>query len=352
MDDQSSRLTEPWYAQLAPENLVWTMQLGMWLGRILEEMVVLMKQSTFYLCAICLVVAPSWANAQFPGSQVKATLTQEELAEKKQKLYLLRNPGDPIRLDIKFGNQNTAGPDVNKPTAQTFPWAKFISPGTLEKEISLLTTQNQEHLANSGVFVGKGFKKIRDNYAVAASLFQVASQYDGNLKYKEEGAGLRDLLASIPMKIENDDAKPDDAMYAEAQLGQQALEKLAAGSKAGVANGPPRKGVEVTPDKAIMRRMELAQDRRIRGWTASADDFSKNAENIQHEAELLAVMCQIIMDKSYPTAEGEDYQGWAKQLQQDCIDIVAAVKSKNHDAASKASSDMLKQCSACHEGYR
>ena len=51
-------------------------------------------------------------------------------------------------------------------------------------------------------------------------------------------------------------------------------------------------------------------------------------------------------------AADDGYQGWAKKLQQDCVELVAAAKAKEVDKAKALAGDIAKQCAACHEAYR
>lgn len=281
-------------------------------------------------------------------------LTQAEVDAKRQRLYFLKNPGDKIKLDVEFPTEAKAtGPAVAKAAGSGYAWSKLAPAATLEKEIDRIVTQSAESLASDSVFTARGYKKIKDNHSLAAAWLHVLSDFDGPSKMKAEAAAVRDLASLAPLTLAADESKkPDMAMYTQAKGAQDALAKLAKGEKTGAPAGKARPWREVAIYTSVMKRMEAAQDQRIRVWTGNAEELGKNTDEVVHEAELLAVLCQIILDKGFDNAGDDTYQGWAKKLQQDCVELVAATKAKEADKAKALAGDIAKQCAACHEAYR
>lgn len=318
--------------------------------------------------ALLSVFAPASAQSKklaptdkaMPGKASAASagpaLTQAEVDEKKQRLYFLKKPNEKIRLDIDFPAEAkpATGPVVAKSAGSGFAWSKLAPAATLEKELDRVVNQSAEHLASDSVFAARGYKKIKDNHSMAAAWLHVLSDFDGDSKLKGEAAAVRDALSLTPLTLAADESvKPDATLYSQAKNAQDALGKLVKGEKSGAPAGKPqRPWREVALYTSAMKRMEAAQDQRIRVWTANAEELSKNADELMHESQLLAVLCQIILDKGYDNSADEDYQKWAKQLQQDCVDLVAATKAKEVDKAKALAGNIAKQCASCHEAYR
>ena len=71
-----------------------------------------------------------------------------------------------------------------------------------------------------------------------------------------------------------------------------------------------------------------------------------------HEAEMVAVMAEVLCKAGMEDADDETYTGFAQQMKKSARNIVDAVKLKNDEAARKAVGEINKACSNCHEDYR
>ncbi len=278
-------------------------------------------------------------------------ITTEQFNERRKKLYF---GADAPQLDILFPDPAAVVVDSSKgKKTGGFEWSKLATAATLEKEVERNVAANDEHLASASVFSSKGYKKIKDNHSMLAVWLNVLSEFDGPSKMKDSAAAVRDLASTVPLALAaSEDGKPDDAMFGKSKAANEAAAKLVKGDKIdGPAKARPWR--EVAVYNSVMKRMEAAQDARIRGWTANAEEFNKNLPELEHEAQLLAIMCEVILDKgTSDNAGNEDYQGWGKKLEQGCIDLVAAVKAKDHAKAQVLAANIAKQCADCHSGYR
>lgn len=293
---------------------------------------------------------PPKTTTPAPGVHEGPKLTEAQVEERMKKLYLgSKTP----RLDIEFPDLNAVAKTETTKATSGFAWSKLSSAGALEKEVERNVTGNAEHLASASVFTSKGYKKIKDNHTMLAVWLNVLSEYDGPSKMKESAAAVRDLASTVPLALAAaEDVKPDDGMFTKSKAANEAAAKLAKGEKVD-GGGKPRPWREVAVYTSVMKRMEASQDQRIRQWTSNAEEFGKNLAELEHEAQLLAVMSEAILDKgSNENAGNEDYQGWGKKLQQDCIDLLVAVKAKDHGKSQVLAADIAKQCAACHGGYR
>jgi cytochrome c556 len=319
------------------------------------------------LATFLLTVGDLAAQGDKGGSD--KSLSSDELKARKDRFYLI--PGGKLDVDFPDPNAKAAAPSggtaspggspgsgspgtgapADGPKRDTFPWSKMITAAAVKKEIEATLASTAEFMANEGVFVGNGARQVRDKHGWLAVLFQVMYEYDGP-EGAAEAAPVRDLLSAVPMKFLAK-VKPDGAMFSDAQAAQDAAQKFLKGEKAS-GGGGKKSFQQLIIYNTLMQRMEMGQDKRIKPWTASAEEFGKNLDKIELEAQLLAVMGEAIMDKGYSEKGSDDdsYRAFAKQFQEDAIGLVKAAKDKDAEAARKLAGSMSQQCSKCHEAFR
>jgi hypothetical protein len=225
----------------------------------------------------------------------------------------------------------------------------LISAETIEDEVKNLQKLVSEHVTTPAKFKGGGFKEGRKQFTELALLFAIISQYDGDVRWKDRAGGIRDLMARAGFNCK----VGTDASYNEAKLRKEDLEQLVqgGGASAGEAN-PDAKWDKIADRPPLMQRMEECQQLHIAPATANSGEFSKNADVVLREAELLAAIAEAIQQEGFEFADDETYLEYAKQMRDAASEIVGAVKGKNCDAARAASGNIEKACTGCHEGFR
>jgi cytochrome c556 len=98
--------------------------------------------------------------------------------------------------------------------------------------------------------------------------------------------------------------------------------------------------------------MEEAGQTHITPWTASSNDFKANKDKLVHEAQLLAIMAQVIKDPSYEYGQDAKFVQFAEDLVNACIDIADGAKTDNYDKVRTAAGAMSKACNNCHGEFR
>lgn len=233
--------------------------------------------------------------------------------------------------------------------AGSFAWSKLISRETIEDEIKSLQKQVSEDVTTLAKFKGGGYKAGRKEFTELALLFAIISQYDGDVRWKDKASGIRDLIARAGYNCK----VGTDASYKEAKLRKDDLEQLVQGGSISTPEGnPDAKWDKIADRPPLMQRIEQAQQQAIAPWTANSGEFSKNADALLREAELLAAMAEAIQQEGFEFADDEAYLGFARQMRDSALEVISAVKGKNYDAARAASGNIEKACSGCHEGFR
>jgi hypothetical protein len=265
---------------------------------------------------------------------------REQLTGARPDYYNIKKPG-PAPTGPK-----PTGPEPSTPgPSDGNAWSALVSAETLESEIKAQPTAIDA--AMKATDPRKSTRIVTTNLSV---LFGVIQKYDKDVRWKAEAQPLRDEFAkaSVNLKAFTDSQKKQVAKV------QTDLKDLIQGNPPALstsleADAPWKDVADRVP---VMHRLEIGQQERLAGMTKDADAVKRNADAVVREAELIAMMARIIQDKSYEFADDETYQGFAKELEKQAVEAVAATKRNDGAAASSAVSKMQKACDDCHGGFR
>jgi hypothetical protein len=230
-------------------------------------------------------------------------------------------------------------------------WSKLISAETLADEVKAYPPLLAAVVKTPSQFQGKGATEARRYFSTLATAFAIIAQYDGDVRWKNQAAAVRELFARAGFNSKSD----NENVYNEAKLRSGDLATLLRGETlAPPANieSKPNFNEQVANRPPLMWRLERAQRDRLAVWTANRADFNRNLGGIKHEAEVVAALAQVIQHPSYTDAEDETYLEYAKALQQAALEIREAANEKNAEAARTAAGILSKACDACHVDFR
>ena len=278
-------------------------------------------------------------------------VTDVFFADAREKLVGERpNYGAASTAVVKTTNPapSTGGETPAAPTGE-FAWSKLISAETIEDEIKSLQKQVSENVTTPAKFKGGGFKAGRRHFTELALLFAIIAQHDGEVRWKDKAGGIRDLMGRAGQNC----AVGTDASYNEAKLRKDDLEQLIQGASINTPEADAdAKWNKIADRPPLMQRLEQAQQQGVAPWTANSSEFSKNADSILREAELIAAIAETIQQEGFESSDDDTYLGFARQMRDAALEVVGAVKGKSYDAARAASGNIEKACSSCHEEYR
>jgi hypothetical protein len=243
-----------------------------------------------------------------------------------------------------------ATPTNGAPIATTeATWSKLIDPETIETEIKRLSQAVGKSVTTPTAFKGGAFEDCRRDFSELALLFAIAADYDGDVRWKESAPGLRDVFARAGRNCK----VGTDQTFDESSQRKQDLADLVSGSRpklpqaekesewAGVADRPP-----------LMQRLEMAHQDRLIKWLADKAQYKRLRDDVRHEAQIVAVIADVIGREGFDYADDEEYAKLIRELRQSAIDISAAVERDDFEAAQQAINRATKSCADCHELYR
>ena len=228
-------------------------------------------------------------------------------------------------------------------------WSKMIDAEVLEAEIKTNINLLTPAVAVPGNFKSQTYKKARVAFSELAVLFGVIVEYDGDVKWKSRAAGMRELLAKAGANCK----VGTDQSFKEAKGRAEDLKQLLDGGSVEVPQAESKaEWAKVADRPELMKRMEEAGQHHLTPWTANAADFKSNKDKIVHEAQVLAVLAQVIQHNSYEFADDEGYRNYASALQKACLEIVEGAKAGDAEKARTAAGNMAKACANCHTDFR
>jgi hypothetical protein len=229
-------------------------------------------------------------------------------------------------------------------------WSKLIAASTIEDEIKAQANPLAEVTKTPSVFKGGGNQPARVYFTEVAMLFGIIAQYDGDVRWKKDALGLREIYkrAGGNCKVGTDNS------YKEAKQRSDDLGQLITGGKVELPKpDPDAKWADIANRPPLMMRMgKEGYDPKIKAWTSDKGEFSKNRNALLEEAQIVAVIAHLIQDPSYEYGDDETYIEYAKELEKAALEIVEAVKGDSLERAQAAAGQLNKACSTCHEGYR
>jgi Cytochrome C' len=237
-----------------------------------------------------------------------------------------------------------------KADSNAFAWSALISPETLESETKRLAQSLGTSVTTPSGFKGGGFKEARRDFGELAVLFAVSAQYDGRARWKDTAASLRELFARAARNAK----VGSDATFREATLRKQDLAELIRGGRPQVpqADAAVDDWSQVAARPSLMQRLNVAHQERLVKWVANEKDFGRNRDDIAHEAQIVAVIANVIHRPDYEYSDDDTFVGYAEELQRAASDVSAAAGAENVEQARDAISRATNACANCHEGYR
>lgn len=228
-------------------------------------------------------------------------------------------------------------------------WAALISAATLEDEVKALKLSVDQSVTTPTHFAGRGHRVARSDFTLLAVLFHVIDQYEGEVRWKENAAAASQRFARLASLLK---AGGSVQVYNQARQRQQDLDDLVRGAR-WPADERPAEPVEPLFERGpLMQVLENRMESRLKMWTTDAADFRRHREALRHDAELAAVIGRVLVAPGMDDADDDEYQGFARLLEQGASGVARAAASDDQAAALQALPLVSRSCSECHEWYR
>jgi cytochrome c556 len=244
------------------------------------------------------------------------------------------------------GDQMEGAPSETE--AEEGGWSSITSTDGLQTEIKLIRNRLSTALKSQGQYNGN-YKEIQVDGAVLAAVGGVAPQLPGDMTWKKNAKHIRDLGARL-----REGAKG---------LGKEGFEKsqthfeqvtsvLGGSLPAGLPEAADDLPLAEVADRGgLMIRMEKAYQWLYSNIKTEAR-FKSDAEAITHELEMLTLLSQIVADKSYESADEDEYKAYINKMITEGKAGLAAAKAQDFRRFSDSLSAINTTCNQCHADYR
>ena len=238
-------------------------------------------------------------------------------------------------------------PGMGKARAATTKWSDLVTADTLTTEVKRLNIALTAALAKPAQFKGGGNLQCRRDFSVLAVLFGLISEFDREVRWQKSAAMMKSRCAHSSELCK----AGSDESYAASQNVQRLLDNLIRGQAVDLAPAPADVEVfEVLPQ--LMQRMEQALKGNVSPSLSNASEFRKRKQAIAQDAEILALLAEVICEESHGFADDETYLGHARTLREASRKLRRAIGDGSYEAARAAAGDVSQSCSECHDGYR
>ena len=305
-------------------------------------------------CLVAFVaVAPSQQKSK-PARRAKlptfeGTLTTQFFFDNVFTKLVGKRPANPSAVVATTPAPSGRTPSPNA-GGTSYSWAKLISSGTIEDEVKAIKLSVDKGVTTPSDFAGRGYKIARREFSLLAMLFGIIHDYDDDVRWKSDSAVARDRFAR---SASNAKAGGNSNVYKEAQMRQEDLGRLLRGSGLeGQAERPENVWSELADRALLMQRLEIGFNGRLSGWTSGQNEFSRNREEVLHEAEIIAAISEVLSREGMEDGDDEDYVVFVKRMQAAAADVAEAVRLDSPNQARQAAGEINKACSECHELYR
>lgn len=238
---------------------------------------------------------------------------------------------------------------VSQPPAAGDGWSKWITAEVVEDEIKAGQIALAAAVQNPTAFKGGEYEQARENLSLIAVMFGIVAEYDGDIRWRREAAAARDVVARAGFNCK----VGTDASYNEAKRRSEDLQTLVRGGSVSL----PQPAADVNWSKVagrppLMKRLEQAYQQAVAPLTGSANEFERHADRLAHEAQVIAVLSEVITREGYEFADDETYVEYTRAMQNAALSLREAALRQDYQQARKAKGMLSKACIQCHDGYR
>ena len=238
--------------------------------------------------------------------------------------------------------------DIDPGDSEQFAWSKLISRSTVEDEVKRLQKQLSLDVTTPGKFKSD-YGKAHQSFSILSMLFAVIGEYDQEVRWQKFAA---EAQVSFEKAAANSRVGTIQAYESCRRRLEDLTEMVRGGSFAATENPPDTLDWSNVVDRSpMMERLQSAQDQ-LKLLTASKGEFTRELSKVLHEAELVATIAHILTLENMTDADDEGYVEFASEMNKAALQIIAACRNNDYEAASNAANATSQSCDNCHSEWR
>jgi cytochrome c556 len=176
----------------------------------------------------------------------------------------------------------------------------------------------------------------------------VIAEYDGQVRWQRDAAALRDAFARASANCKS----ASDQTYADAVRRRDELNDVIRGGRLDGETKPLDKWSTLADRKLLMRRMQRALQEGVNPRLGDAAALAKGAVDVRQEAQVLALLAELIHRPDYEFADDDTFVEYSRELGGGAVELSRAAADGKYEAARAAAGRIGQACATCHDGYR
>lgn len=243
----------------------------------------------------------------------------------------------------KSSESGTAGATTNVDS-----WSQLVDAASIENEVKSQQQKVSQLVTTPVVFQTK-FDEVNQSFQILSVLFSVIRQYDGDIRWSDHAPAAQMLFQKATVSSRNGAA----AGFRYCKSRKEDLQELVRGGSIVTADTPPETidWSEAADRSRLMVRLEEANEN-LKKFTANEDAFNDAVGEINHEANMIALMARVIILDGMPEAEEDDYVAYGRTMLDGAIELKSSTKVGDFNRASTATNLIGQSCADCHADWR
>ena len=253
-----------------------------------------------------------------------------------------------LRGAIPAPETSAEGETVEATAAGDGFWSDIISPSSLEDEVKRIKLHYDTVVTTPGAFNSGGYLEARLDLTVLASLFAVIKQYPTDVRWKDQAATARDLIARTAFNCKAGSTQ----VYNEAKLRKGDLQDLVAGSGLASRDAEEDTDWSMIADRAPLMEYAEALVESLEDGARDEGTIKKETDLVKRNSELLALLGEILVQEGMDDADDDDYAKLSRDMTKDASAANKALERGDYEAVRLGVAKIRQKCDACHEDYR
>lgn len=228
------------------------------------------------------------------------------------------------------------------------PWSDLISPVSIEDEVKRVRLHFDSVVTVPAAFNSGGYQDARLDLTILATLFAVISEHGGEVRWKDQAAAARDLVARTAFNCKAGSTQ----VYNEAKLRKADLQDLVSGTGITARETPEANDWTAIADRSpLMEYLEQLIDS-LEDATRNEASVKEQPDLIKRNAELIAMLGEVLVQEGMDEADDADYANLSRSMTQAAKGVTVGLERMDVDAIRQGASAIRQRCDACHEQYR
>jgi hypothetical protein len=227
-------------------------------------------------------------------------------------------------------------------------WAGVLDGPLLIDEIKAIDARCQKHTRSARSFAGESRDEARRGFLVAAVLFGILDEWQGDIRFKKQSIAASRRLFDAAFAI----ADPSTDALDLAKRASADLTDLVRGNPAPPPDTDRPKWRQLVKRDDVMWRLDAAVEESISRHLDSQQALKVHRDDLAREANLVIALLMALRQEGVEDADRADYVDYCRSAQQEAMTLRSAIGELDLTSSKRALQKLRQSCESCHEAYQ